>query len=338
MTVKLLIVGSKKINSLENIYIKYLKSKNIEIFHIDLTEYYSYSGLINKLLYIFSYKQLYKKANNELLKYVDACNPNFIWVFKGVEMSKRTLLLFKEKNIKLIYYNPDHPLIRNSVSHGRCNVEKNLSLYDLHFSYQSDLTRYIQNNYNLPSFNLPFGYDLSVENFNKINQIEIKRVCFVGTPDKDRINVINFLIKNNVSLDLYGNGWERIFKGKSGVNLYPSVINLEFYQILSKYRVQLNLFRKHNFGSHNMRFFEIPAVGGIQLSNFSYEASKFFEEGKEIFFFNSNEEMLEKINFILSLSENIIEEIRKSARIRSLVSDYSYLNRANYFYNTITNI
>jgi spore maturation protein CgeB len=338
MSLKLLIVGSKSINSLENIYIKYLKLKEIDIYHIDLTDFYSYSGIINKILYIISYRTLYNKANQELLNYVEKCNPNFIWVFKGVELKNTTLLTLREKKIKLIYYNPDHPFIRNSVSHGKNNVEKNISLYDIHFSYQSDLTTFINSKYNLPSYNLPFGYDLTNDEYSSINEKEIKRVCFVGTPDKERVKLVNYLIKNKIPLDLYGNEWSRVIKFMPNVNVLPSVVNLEFYKTLFKYRIQLNLFRKHNFGSHNMRFFEIPAVGGVQLSNFSCEASDFFEEGKEIFFFKTKSDLIKKIHTILNYDEGIINEIRIAARNRSLTSKYSYQNRTNYFYNIITNI
>jgi spore maturation protein CgeB len=338
MRIKLLIVGSQRLNSLETIYIKYLKVNDLDIFHIDLSVFYSYSGLINKILYIFSYKTLYKKSNYELLKYVKKCKPNFIWFFKGVELEDKTLLLLKENNIKLIYYNPDHPFIRNSVSHGKKNVEKNLPLFDIHFSYQTELTKLINTKFNLPSYNLPFGYDLTNEDYATINDKEIKRACFVGTPDKERVKTIKYLIGNKIHLDLYGNGWSKFFKNSPYVNIFPSVINLELYKTLHKYRLQLNLFRKHNMGSHNMRFFEIPAVGGIQLCNYSIEASQYFDEGKEIFFFHSNNDLLQKIKTILNYDDTSIIEIRTSARLKSLSSSYSYQSRSNYFFNIITNL
>ena len=67
--------------------------------------------------------------------------------------------------------------------------------------------------------------------------------------------------------------------------VYPIASRPDFWRKNQEYRVQLNLFRQYNEGSHNMRTFEIPAVGGIQLTEYSTEQADFFKEGEEIFSF-----------------------------------------------------
>jgi spore maturation protein CgeB len=77
-----------------------------------------------------------------------------------------------------------------------------------------------------------------------------------------------------------------------------------------------------------MRTFEIPAVGGIQLSPFSTEQAKFFEENKEIFLFKSDGQMISMSKKLLGMPGSEAEEIRKAARTRSINSPYSFEDRA----------
>ena len=83
-----------------------------------------------------------------------------------------------------------------------------------------------------------------------------------------------------------------------------------------------------------MRTFEIPAVGGIQLAPYSDEQASFFEEGKEIFFFKNDEEMIANIRKILALPLSEVDSIRIAARKRSLDSGYTFTDRASTVYNT----
>ena len=53
----------------------------------------------------------------------------------------------------------------------------------------------------------------------------------------------------------------------------------DFWKVLRKYRVQLNLMRPHNLDSHNMRSIEVPAVGGIGLFPDTPDHERFFEKG-----------------------------------------------------------
>ena len=50
---------------------------------------------------------------------------------------------------------------------------------------------------------------------------------------------------------------------------------------------------------HTSRTFEIPACGGFMLSERSKEHSDFFEENKEAIFFDSAEELFNKINIFI---------------------------------------
>ena len=87
----------------------------------------------------------------------------------------------------------------------------------------------------------------------------------------------------------------------------------------------INILRPQNLieNSHNMRTFEIPALGGVLLSNFTEEQATYFEPGKEILFYNNYSELKDEIIF-LQRNRSVLEDISKRAYERSIKSDYSY--------------
>ena len=100
------------------------------------------------------------------------------------------------------------------------------------------------------------------------------------------------------------------------------------WDTLRKYRIQLNIMRPHNLDSHNMRTFEVPGIGGIQLAPDTKEHRLFFEADKEIFLYNTVEECVNKINYLLSLTTEQANQYRTYAREACVKNKYSYKDRA----------
>jgi spore maturation protein CgeB len=143
------------------------------------------------------------------------------------------------------------------------------------------------------------------------------------------------LLKAGFEVDVYGHGWKRTRLAiRKNIRIHEAVYGQAYWNKLRQYRVQLNIFRKHNLGSHNMRTFEIPAVGGIQLTPFSEEQAGFFEENKEIFFYRDIGELEDKCRYLLDLPGKEVNAIREAARRRSATSGYTYRDRSLLVYNT----
>jgi spore maturation protein CgeB len=75
----------------------------------------------------------------------------------------------------------------------------------------------------------------------------------------------------------------------------------------------LNIMRSQNIGAHNMRTFEIPAMGGLLLTTRSEEQEEYFPEGRACLMFEGNEELKERIEWIISNPEHAMK-IRKNGR------------------------
>ena len=68
----------------------------------------------------------------------------------------------------------------------------------------------------------------------------------------------------------------------------------------------------------NLRNFEIPMSGGIEICRFNQELSGYYEEDKEIIFYRSNEELVDKAKYYTQrATDEEIYSIKQAARKRS---------------------
>lgn len=340
---RLLVVGAESEYAIERFYLKYWmafdKIIDLEFFAAQNLFYDFYNkSIINKVVFKFGLSRIYSQINRKLIRRIDDFNPDYIFVFKGMEIFSSTLIYAKNKKIKLINYNPDSPFVFSGKGSGNSNITNSIDLYDFHFSYDHEISKTLINNHFAKVEILPFGFEISQGLFEIcLKEPEILKVCFIGTPDNERVNFINLLAENGVFIDVFGSNWNR-FVTHTNIQIFDAVYGIELWKTLRRYRVQLNLMRPHNLDSHNMRSFEIPGIGGIQLAPNTADHRSFFEDGKSIFLFNSVEESLAKITFLLSLTTQNSIEIRRFSRQTCLDKKYTYYDRANQVINFLLDL
>ncbi len=329
---KILIVGSDESYAIERIYHKYL----VEIGHdVDLYPLATLAdkrirkSLPLKVLRKMRISTIYNTDNKLLIRYVTEKKPEVIWVFKGIEILTNTLIHFRSLGFKIVNYNPDHPFIRTFSAGGGNNVADSVPLYDLHFCYSLDLCREIENRFHIPCVHLPFGFELDDETYQEVKmENEILKVAFVGNPDKYRKKIIQYLAENHIAIDVYGYGWDKWLSDHKYITVYNGVEKKDFWKSMRRYRVNLNIFRPHNEGSHNMRTFEIPAVGGIMLAPQSKEHIQFFTDNEEFFTYTDQASLIDSCHYLLHISTIDANRIRNNARNRCVNNDYSYRHNA----------
>lgn len=336
---KLLIVGSDKIFSIENFYIKYLKELgvNVKFFtgHAIFIDYYYGGNIFRKILFKIGLSNILNKINQDFLEKVSEFKPDIVFVFKGMELLPSSLFKIKKLGIKLVNYNPDNPFIFSGRGSGNKNITNSIALYDLHFTYDTTIKQRIELEYSIPCKILPFGFDID-ENLYKecLQEDEVIKVCFLGNPDKQRATFINSLLDKGVQIDLYGNSWNK-FIHSTNATIFDAVYDKDFWKTLRKYRVQLNIMRVHNPTSHNMRSFEVPSIGGVMLAPDTEDHHTYFTPNEEIFLYTSIDECVEKIRTILNTSVQHINIVRDKARAKSISLGYSYKDRAAYIVDVL---
>ena len=297
------------------------------------------SSKINRLIYRIYPSLLVHKMDKLFLRQVTEFKPTIVLVFKGMEISKWSLERIRAMGVKLVNYNFDHPFNHFSRGTGNRFVKEAVPYYDLHISYSSFICQELQTKFHAKTAWIPFGFHLTTKQYSEVimeNRSEVNRVCFVGNPDEMRVSIIKRLTADGIDIDLYGFGWEKVFSSNGRIKIYPPrkagsfwSDPSEFWKVLRQYRIQLNFFRPHNEGSHNLRTFEVPAVGGILLTPASAEQEKFFAVGEEIFFYSDYENLLLQCRELLAKPAVWIEKVRDRARQKSLTADYSYTRRTD---------
>lgn len=328
---KILIAGSDEVWSLERHYYKYLKLHGADVYTCPVQsiflEYYNKS-ILNKLLFKSGLSLINNRIEKIVRETVLEIKPDVLWAFKGMELTPALLKWIKGQGIKLVNYNPDNPFIFSGKGSGNKNVTDSIGLYDLYLSYDRDICKQLETQYQVRTGLLPFGFELSEDLFQECEQQpEVVKACFLGNPDADRARFINSLAEQNVCIDVYGHGWAN-FVNNQAITVYAPAYGKEFWKTLRKYRVQLNLMRIHNPNSHNMRSFEVPGVGGIGLYPDTIDHRTYFTDKQDIFLYRNGKECASVLHEILSLSTEAANAIRESARLNSLSKGYSYEQRS----------
>lgn len=332
---KLLIIGSNSEYAIERHYVKHFHSFQ-EFTAIDffpapqLFLSYYHKSIFHKLFYRLGFSNILKRVNNKLIEQVFEFQPDLILVFKGMELFPQTLTLFKSKGIKLVNYNPDNPFLFTGRGSGNNNITKSIGIYDAFVSYDKSICKKMETEHHVKSFCIPFGYEPK-ENIEEWNADEFQRVCFIGNGDHKRLGFLNQLAQKGLKIDVYGLHWNSK-KIHSNINLFPPVYGDEFIKHIRQYRVQLNLMRIHNPESHNMRSFEVPGYGAIQLAPFTPDHVEYFKMDEEIFIYNTLEDCYSKAVMILNVSKEEALRIQSMAYKACINRGYSYGFRASQMY------
>lgn len=338
----ILLVGSDHVWSLERIYLKHLEQEglSVELFAAQNLFYeYNNRSIVNKLKLRAGVSGIYTSINEQLRSRIESSRPDVVWVFKGMEVLPETLEWMSSRGVRSVNYNPDNPFIFSGRGSGNRYVTDGISLYDLHFTYNQEVKKRLEEEYHLQVSFLPFGFELAENVFQSAcRQPEVAGLCFLGNPDTERAVVIKELTNAGIRVDLYGNDWEKFVDVHPLQRIFPAVYGDEFWNVLRRYRVQLNLMRRHNEHSHNMRTFEVPGVGGIMLAPSTPEHKLFFRDGEEAFLFADLKECVRKAKYILALNKGDADEIRRRARQRSINDGYSYQQRAKAVLKQLQNL
>ena len=328
----ILILGSFIRGALANQYVRGLKENKWDIYCFEIQEELNkirQHSVLNKVIHRLHPAYYLRNLNRDVISEVKKIKPKVTLVFKGMELFPGTLEEIKRHTSLLCNYNPDHPFKFYSRGTGNSFVLDGIKYYDLYFSYAKSVCTGLTNGFGVKSHCVPFGFDetLSPSTFKK-EDIKDKFI-FVGAWDKERESI--FMKLTNYPVQIYGPKTWMSKNKKISKNLYSgyAVYDKEYYDATFSAKGVFNFLRPQNIveQSHNMRTFEIPGCGGLMITNRTKEQSYFFEENKEAVYFDSMEELKDKLKFYQD-NDALATTIKKNALSRSLSSGYSYLNRS----------
>jgi spore maturation protein CgeB len=332
--ISLLIIGLKNEYSLENFYKKAFNSigiKKVFCFPNNINFYlYCLLGSL-KLKFLFvPINYIYQCRLNIFLKKRKPFD--FIIIFKGIEINKKYLIELKNNNPKTRIINifTDDPFNLNSVATSSNSLLSSIPIYDYFFIWSQKIKSKLQKKYKSYKnfYYLPFGFNNKINKINK-NKIDLNYISLIASGDHYRESIVKKI--NRIRLNIFGNSWGKNIENHSVKNF---VYGKKLIEIIAKSFVSINILRKQNESSHNMKTFEIPAMGGLLFTTRSQEQNFFFPENKASIMFGSIREFEKKILFLMN-NKKIAERIRQKGF--ELSRKHSYNNRAKYLLKLINN-
>lgn len=321
MSQKILIYGENWVGTLPQLLYANLKNRNLEV---DIFDHTDILPGIKKRTFIQKVKRrlfdpLYKVLiNRSFLKAVIDFNPNIIIVVKGLHLTVETLSQIKDKGIFLVNWNPDDFFnMKNSNS----QLITTIPVYDLIVSSREHL---FQKYYGVGAKNmLLLDWYYVPELHFSMGTKKVIKYSFVGSWSQYREEFIDSIGK---PFTIFGGGWEKSsisFKKKHNVN--ETILSQRDMSIIfEKSYFNLNILTPENDDKSNLRFFEVPASGGLLLTERNEISCKYLEDKQECFMYSS----IDEIRSILDTDMNLIS-ISESGRKRILMDKHSFSERVS---------
>ncbi len=254
---------------------------------------------------------------------------NIVWIDKGLATRPVTLTRIRKvrPDVQLVHYSPDDMEGRHNQS---WQYLRSIPLYDLLVTTKSFNVPELYARGARAAFFVNNAYCSNTHRPLPITANDRSRlggpVGFIGAFEQDRAEAMGFLAENGVPVRIWGDGWERWARRRPHSNLRVerrAVWGEEYAKAICSFDINLGFLRRLNRDLQTTRSVEIPACGGFMLAERTEEHLKLFEEGAEVEFFDSREELLKKCRYYLAHPE-ARRKAAAAGRERCLRSDYSY--------------
>ena len=333
----ILLIGSKEKFTLDCFYYKSFKhlGYDVEFLTIDKALKNRIVAKFKNIFPIFNYKIIRKKIffffKKKKKKY------SKIIVFKGIYLDNLTINKIRKLQSNSTWINifPDDPFNFSNSSISNRKFFKTITLFDYFCIWSQNIKKKLDKLFPRNNFiYLPFAYDsLNKYKINKKYRENKNQIIFVGTYDANRLKVVKSI---KFKKKIYGGNWKRIVStdiknAEIGYHLHGKKLS----KLISQSKIALNILRKQNYTSHNMKTFEIPGNNGLMLTTRSREQNSFFKENKACYMYSNREELNKKIKFIIN-NPRKSEKVRKYGNL--LARKHTYLNRIKFLMNKINEL
>lgn len=289
----------------------------------------SSSPLISALTYRTLLTRGVFAFNREILQHVTRFRPDVLWLEKGTYVFPRTLRrVRREPSLLLVYHNTDDWKLegRHHGLHWRF-LRRALRGYDLHIT---------SNLWNVDEFrqagfprvvHMELAANPAIRDPGEIPASERRAlggpVGFIGHWEPVTERTLLHLVRHDVPVKIYGGGWDNADAPRelSGAVQHRFVLGDEYARAIVSFDVNLGIVSKWNRNHTASRTFQIPALGAFLLHERNEVVTRYFKEGVEAEFFDTDDELLEKCRHYLAHPEER-RRIAAAGRRRCIESGY----------------
>ncbi len=293
--------------------------------------------LTNRVLDRLLFNSVAKKINTDLINAIRDRSFDILLIMKGIHLLPDTITEAKRYVSYVVNWNPDdffNPLNNSKYLLGAFNK------YDCIFTSRSHLVEEYRFKgakrvemlhwYFLPKMQYPVS--ISEEAKKQFGS----DLVFIGTWSKRREEFLGAL--SNLNLRIWGSHWHRASKVfRNTIDCRQPIFGEEMCKAICSSKININILTVENRDTTNVRNFEIPACSGFQLCERSPAIMQLFEEGKEIAFYSTPEELVSQCEYYLS-NEIEINQIRKQGHQRLINGHHTMKDRVATIVTTIMKI
>lgn len=272
--------------------------------------------------------------NRALIRKIETFQPDLVFLEKSTWLKSAVLKKIRRlalSKIKLVHYNPDDPFGHYNSRIWNTFIDA-IPSYDVHFVPKIENVEEYYTHGALDVFPFDRSFDPNTHRPVILTPQEAKKfVCevgFIGTWAVNREVMIAGLIRDGIPVAVWGDGWQR------GANWEiirpfwrgPTQVGDDYAKAISGMQIALHFLRRENRDEQDSRTFEIPACGAFMLAERSPAHERLFKDGEEAVYFDSIEDLYEKVSYYLQ-HDDARERIRRAGLERVTSSGYDHASR-----------
>lgn len=290
------------------------------------------------------------EINSAVLSEVSSFRPDLVWAEKQEYLRAETLQQLRGFGARLVHFTPD-PYF--SLDWKRTPLmDRAMSEFDV-LVYCKSYERADYQALGRPLIYMPLGYCDEVHRPLPSGDDRWRAgVGFLGGWEPRRERLLHAVAAAGTDLKIWGGYWDflkdgrwtlrrniilRQLAGGDSFRIHKDRLLSEVWQggevygddyarALTGARIGLGFLRMVCPDQHTTRTFEIPACGSMLLADRTQEHQEFFAEGREAEFFQTQEELVDKVRFY-SNNEPVRQRIAQAGRRRCIDSEYAYVHR-----------
>jgi Glycosyl transferases group 1/DUF based on E. rectale Gene description (DUF3880) len=280
----------------------------------------------------FSWPLVSRLINSRLPAQVRSARADVVLVFKGLLVEPETVFALKGMGRIVTCLNPDNPF-NPTPSSSQPQLRRALASWDCYFTWSKLLVEMLYSIGARRVEYLPFAWDPNRHPPGELSSEPKYPLSFVGSYSRHREAWLSSLL--DLDLHIWGGGWHRAASAvrsrvHGGVQTGP-----DFARVVRDSVVSLNILNPWNVPGHNMRTFEIPGCGGLQLSTRTAGIRELFREDDEILLFNTREELRSRVKSLLASPG---ERRRIAAKGHAQAAHNTFRERAKRFVETCADL
>lgn len=263
-----------------------------------------------------------RRGNAALLEACRSSRPDLLLVFKGLHVRRDTIESIRDAGVTAFCLNPDNPFNPSRTSSSP-HILPAVPSWDCYFIWGRFLVERLYAIGARRAEYLPFAWDPDAHPYQEPAAEPRFAVSFVGNHSPHRERWLG--AAGDLDLHVWGHGWDRAGSALRGRVRGGPVRGREFSDIVRDSAVSLNVLDPWNVPSHNMRSFELPGCGGLQLSTHTDEVASLFLPDEEYLAFRTVGELRDQVHAALDAPE---ERRRIAKRGHERVRDETFDVRA----------